>query len=286
MNFNGSIADDADACDNHYGSDSSSSSESEGWLTRCNVSSDDDDCPPAEMATADVIDPIRLPPDERFSYMIQGVPGMQLTVQCSNATGIGHQLWPATFLMAAALEKRHRSSPGYWKGKTVLELGSGCGLVGLVAAALGAHVMLTDLPTVLDLLSSNVTANLPAILAAGGRAEVTALQWGKDAPPPGWGSPDLVLGADLVYHRELYPVLLDTLRQFGSATTILLANVRRWSHNEQQFFRPARKHFAIRDIIGEVDPLAVPALAGLASLSKLRLYEFHHLPLPARPALN
>jgi Lysine methyltransferase len=31
----------------------------------------------------------------------------------------------------------------------VLELGSGCGLVGLLAAALGAHTMLTDLPSVL-----------------------------------------------------------------------------------------------------------------------------------------
>lgn len=31
----------------------------------------------------------------------------------------------------------------------MLELGSGCGLVGLLAAALGAHTLLTDLPSVL-----------------------------------------------------------------------------------------------------------------------------------------
>jgi Lysine methyltransferase len=101
--------------------------------------------------------------------------------------GIGHQLWPATFLLTSVLEERQATDPGYWQvgpdalqaklphaddlhrsctyedtpvfywderltqlqGKRVLELGSGCGLVGLFSSALGAHTLLTDLPSVL-----------------------------------------------------------------------------------------------------------------------------------------
>eukprot|EP01052_Picozoa_sp_SAG31_P034026 SAG31_NODE_3917_length_3753_cov_2.846196_3_plen_61_part_00 len=39
--------------------------------------------------------------------------------------------------------------PEYWRGKRVAEIGAGCGLAGIVAAGLGAEVLLTDRHTAL-----------------------------------------------------------------------------------------------------------------------------------------
>ena len=125
-----------------------SSSDGESWLARCNLAgSDEDDSSPNMAANATKF--LQLPPDEHFTYSVRSRPGLELTVKCSNAAvravpfrrgqclcyvpasqkqksrrstrgtqsaqGIGHQLWPATFLLAAALEERDHAIPGYWQ---------------------------------------------------------------------------------------------------------------------------------------------------------------------------
>jgi protein N-lysine methyltransferase METTL21A len=55
--------------------------------------------------------------------------------------GCGGIAWPAGEVLSRYVVRRGRD---YWQGKRVLELGSGTGLVGLVAGYLGAHAVITD----------------------------------------------------------------------------------------------------------------------------------------------
>eukprot|EP00928_Gymnodinium_smaydae_P030997 TRINITY_DN22899_c0_g1_i3.p1 TRINITY_DN22899_c0_g1~~TRINITY_DN22899_c0_g1_i3.p1 ORF type:complete len:457 (+),score=122.10 TRINITY_DN22899_c0_g1_i3:55-1371(+) len=91
------------------------------------------------------------------------------------------------------------------RGLQVVELGSGTGIAGLAAAALGARVTLTDRPPVLPLLLENCSRNAEEIARGGGEATVAALQW--EAAPEAWPAAaaqgcDLVIGSDLLYSRD------------------------------------------------------------------------------------
>lgn len=97
-----------------------------------------------------------------------------------------------------------------------MELGAGCGLAGLVAAARGVArtVILTDLPAAVPLLERNI-----ALLGRGG-ARVTSviaqpLVWGcaLDAMPLLVGARVLLLCSDclLPYSVDAFPLLADTI---------------------------------------------------------------------------
>ena len=62
---------------------------------------------------------------------------------------------------------------GNLRGKRLLELGAGTGALGLAAACQGTRVVLSDLPTVIPLLETNIRLNVDAVTAGGG--EVTAV---------------------------------------------------------------------------------------------------------------
>ncbi len=69
------------------------------------------------------------------------------------------------------------------------------------------------------LICHNIALNAAAAAAAGGCAEAAVLAWGATDPrslPGAWAAPDLVIAADVVYHRELFAPLLTTLAAFGA----------------------------------------------------------------------
>lgn len=132
----------------------------------------------------------------------------------------GGVIWDSGVILAKFLEHSADSHLVDFRGKKVVELGSGCGLVGCVAALLGAaRVILTDLPDRLRLLQKNVRENARA------NAEVMEFTWG-DEPDCGLvePQPDFVVASDVVYNEDVVPDLLHSLRALCAPhSTVFLA---------------------------------------------------------------
>ncbi|KAI8542613.1 hypothetical protein RHMOL_Rhmol08G0151000 [Rhododendron molle] len=90
----------------------------------------------------------------------------------------GAVLWDSGVVLGKFLEHAVESGMMLLRGKKVVELGSGCGLVGCIAALLGAKVTLTDLPDRLRLLRKNIETNLYGDVR--GSAAVSELIWGEE----------------------------------------------------------------------------------------------------------
>jgi predicted nicotinamide N-methyase len=129
----------------------------------------------------------------------------------------GGFIWAASHVLARWLQLAEAPP---LDGARVLELGAGCGLVGLAVAASGraASVALTDLHAA-TLANLRRNARLNEAAAGWRPPAVGALDWGAPATWPPAGSVDLALGADLIYDdgmaAGLAPVLAHALRRGG-----------------------------------------------------------------------
>jgi hypothetical protein len=109
------------------------------------------------------------------------------------------------------------------KGRRVLELGCGVGLVGLVAAGLGAHsVTLTDQVTFMA--ERNAAVNFPRASTSDNaigspRVAVQRLQWGDAEGVAALleGGPfDVILAADIIYSSDYHRLLAETISMIDS----------------------------------------------------------------------
>ncbi|XP_078259786.1 protein N-lysine methyltransferase METTL21A [Rhinoraja longicauda] len=156
--------------------------------------------------------------------------------------GVAAVVWDAavilcTFLELGAIKLQDR---------TVIELGAGTGLVGIVAAHLGADVTVTDREVTLQFLESNVQDNISDDLR--GRVRVKELTWGINLSkfePAGY---DIILGADVVYLEETFPALLETLKYLSSERTIILLSCRIRYERDHNFLKMLESHFAVERV--------------------------------------
>ena len=206
--------------------------------------------------------------------------------ECLSATGA--VIWNSGVVLGRFLQWQCLHSDTFrqfMRDSNCIEVGSGTGLCGLLAAASGAHVALTDRAEMLPLLRKNLEQNSPGLIAE--RSRVCEYNWGGSldalrhldlaagsaSTAQKFGPPyDIILAADCVYDFKGIEALLaafeDLSREHQNGdgassvaarpTLILLAYDRAIGHVEvyKDFFRAAKRRGLVMERVdpGALDP--------------------------------
>lgn len=114
-------------------------------------------------------------------------------VRKTNRLPYGVSLWPSAIALAHEIAAR----PGEFRGRSVLELGAGVGLPGIVAATLGARVVQTDREELaLHVCRLNADRNRQASIE---HLQADWTDWTETARH------DWIIAADVLYGDSLHP---------------------------------------------------------------------------------
>eukprot|EP00696_Hemimastix_kukwesjijk_P019945 gnl/Hemi2/9411_TR3272_c0_g8_i1.p1 gnl/Hemi2/9411_TR3272_c0_g8~~gnl/Hemi2/9411_TR3272_c0_g8_i1.p1 ORF type:complete len:287 (-),score=21.08 gnl/Hemi2/9411_TR3272_c0_g8_i1:132-992(-) len=151
---------------------------------------------------------------ERFvaPFAFEPIPGRTLTLTQSKHA-LGASVWDSALVMSKYFAKRVELV----KGKRAIELGSGTGLVGMAAALLGAHVVLTDQFEVLEHLQENVAANNLSDIAP-----VRELSWGSEGQWASFDGPyELIFASDVLYDDTGARLLAETFWLLADCNSVI-----------------------------------------------------------------
>lgn len=174
-------------------------------------------------------------------------------------------IWPASYILVHYLMK-YRSE---FENEDVLEVGSGTGITGLVAAVYSKSVVVTDYnEIVLDLLDHNAKENA----ITGSKCICKQLDWTKKEsretfPQHAYRT---IIGSDVVYWYNMIIPLLETvdyLLSHEDGARFVLAFKHRAANTEAHLFEQASNRFnmTIEDVPAEkfVPESELEALTGV-----------------------
>ncbi|XP_052372520.1 protein N-lysine methyltransferase METTL21A [Oncorhynchus keta] len=160
-----------------------------------------------------------------------------------NKLGVAAVVWDAAVVMCMYLELGQVELTG----KVAIELGAGTGLVGIVAALLGAKkVTITDREPALGFLAANVKENIPPDQL--GAVEVSELTWGQGLERYPKGGFDIVLGADIVYLEDTFPSLLQTMEHLSSEISVVLLACKIRYERDTNFLSMLKQRFTVHEV--------------------------------------
>ncbi|KAJ1851908.1 hypothetical protein LPJ73_002932, partial [Coemansia sp. RSA 2703] len=172
----------------------------------------------------------------------------------------GAVLWNSSVVMS---EYFARKSQEGWNlaDLNIVELGSGCGLVGLSLHRLGARrVVLTDQSRMMKLLGRNIDRNrLAAVSKRDKVTEILATEYVWGAMPEDQAvlrePVDMVVASDCVYHESVAPLLVSALVDVcksrsmsgaGGRTVGVIGQELRSDLVHQAFIAQLLEHFVVR----------------------------------------
>ncbi|XP_049917566.1 protein-lysine methyltransferase METTL21D [Epinephelus moara] len=196
-----------------------------------------------------------------FVREIEKNDGSTLKLKQCYLGDVGCVVWDAAIVLAKYLETKQFYDPSsgvnVWAGSSVVELGAGTGVVGLMAATLGAQVTVTDLEELQTLLRVNIQENQALITSGSITAKV--LKWGEDVsdfqPPPHY-----VLMADCIYYEQSIAPLVESLKLLSGPETCIICCYEQRTEGvnpkvERRFFESLHQSFDCEEIpLDKQDP--------------------------------
>jgi predicted nicotinamide N-methyase len=165
--------------------------------------------------------------------------------------GTGLNVWDGAMLLARFIEK----VPNIIKNKRVIELGSGCGVVGIAAAISGCkEVVMTDLSYALPLMRKNVERNEAAWKDKEVVVSCKECDWFQ---PPAVdellgednNKADVLLVADCVWLPSLIAPLLQTLKLYtNDSTEVFITYQQRGKEAHDLFLEGIHELFDVVDV--------------------------------------
>ncbi|CAE7230017.1 unnamed protein product [Rhizoctonia solani] len=131
-------------------------------------------------------------------------------------------------------------------GQRIIELGSGTGLVGLVAGLLDAEeVIITDQEQLVGIMDENIKLN-----NLQDRVRASVFNWGQPIPSDLPPTVSLIIAADCVYAEPAFPLLVSTLADLNNTypeAEILFCYKKR-RKADKRFFGMLKKQFTWEEV--------------------------------------
>lgn len=200
------------------------------------------------------LQPVPHAPEIRLHLAHEAVPLWQKTEEDLGAVGLPPPFWAFAWAGGQALARHLLDHPGAVRGKRVLDVASGSGLVAVAAAKAGAAaVEANDVDAfACQAIALNAAANVVAVTVRPGDM--------AGGPDEGW---DVVLAGDVSYERDMAARITDWLQALARRGAAVLIG------------DPGRTYLA-RDRLERVATHAVPVTRELedAELKRTGVWRF------------